>query len=394
MSRSGTGTTSAPGIDERTLREIYFPAFERAVHEGHVGAVMTSYNLLNGTYASHNEWLIRTVLKQQWGFPGIVMSDWKAVHDATAAYNGGCDLEMPSGEKMNRASLLPLIAEHKLEVATLDDKVRRILRTVIAAGFVDRVQQRDDLPKDDPASAAIALEAARKSIVLLKNTGALLPLDGTKIHRIAVIGPNIDPAVVGGSGSGYITPAHSVSVLAGLQQGAAVATVVHHAGVSQTSEGGSLGQACFTGPVQEEIFAGEDLAGKAVKTSTVDRIDFVPADGASPAPRPRLGALLDPLDRRGHGGEGRAPSDRGQHRRRRPHLSRREEGGGRLDRPRPEGPGRDRRLEGRQTRHRHGVLSRHARGRGPVRLRRPDARTRSRAPRPSPRWRAPPTSSS
>jgi beta-glucosidase len=93
-------------IDERTLREIYFPAFERAVHEGGVSAVMTAYNLLNGTYCSHDAWLIRDVLKKEWAFTGIVMSDWGAVHDALGAVTGGMDLEMPAGMYMNREHLL------------------------------------------------------------------------------------------------------------------------------------------------------------------------------------------------------------------------------------------------------------------------------------------------
>ncbi len=270
-------------IDERTLREIYFPAFERAVREGHVSAVMTAYNLLNGVYCSHDSWLLHDVLEHQWGFRGIVMSDWSATHDTLAAARGGLDLEMPFGKFMNRETLPPLLAAHKLDIAVIDDKVRRILRTIIAAGFLDRAQKRDDLPASDPATAAVALEIARESIVLLKNQGALLPLDRGHVKRIAVIGPNAEPAVVGGHGSAFVTPNRTTSLLAGIRESAAGITIDYHPGVQQPSEFKVLGTACFAGPVQEEVFSGRDLAGGAVQTDKVDRID-VRRETSAPAP--------------------------------------------------------------------------------------------------------------
>ena len=270
-------------VDPRTLREIYFPAFERAVHEGRPGAVMTAYNLLNGTYCTHDAWLVREVLEREWGFQGFVMSDWVAAHDTLGAVNGGCDLEMPSGAQMSESALLPLIDQGKVQVATLDEKVRRILRTVIAAGFLDREQQRHDIPPDDPSSVETALVAARESLVLLKNQGALLPLDRGKVGSIAVIGPNAIPAVWGGSGSAFVTPFHSVSLLAGVFQAAGGGGGVdYHAGVRQSSRAVLLGRP-FVGPVRQEVFAGKDFEGQPVAVTTVDRIDFAP-EGASPAP--------------------------------------------------------------------------------------------------------------
>jgi beta-glucosidase len=94
-------------IDERTMREIYLPAFEAAVRQGHVGAVMDSYNLTNGSHMTQNAYLNLDLLKKQWGFNGILMSDWTSTYDAVAAANGGLDLEMPSGLHMNREQLLP-----------------------------------------------------------------------------------------------------------------------------------------------------------------------------------------------------------------------------------------------------------------------------------------------
>ena len=275
-------------IDERTLREIYFPAFERVVREGPVSAVMTAYNLLNGTFCSHDAWLIRDVLKKQWGFSGIVMSDWSAVHDTLGAVTGGCDLEMPSGKFMNRETLTPLLAQKKIDVAAIDEKVLRILRTIAAAGFLDHPQKRDDIPLDDPTSAATALDSARKSIVLLKNAGGVLPLDRSKLKRIAVVGANADPAVVGGFGSAYVTPFHSVSTLDGVKLAAAGVRVDYHPGIRENSEFGLMGQPCFAGPVRQEVYAGTELAGSPLATGDVDRINYRPEGGLPQPPAPGL----------------------------------------------------------------------------------------------------------
>jgi beta-glucosidase len=268
-------------VDPRTLREIYLPAFERAVREGGVAAVMTAYNLLNGTYCSHDTWLLRDVLERQWGFAGFIMSDWAAVHDTLGALRGGLDLEMPSGKYLNRETLRPLFDSHAIEVSAIDDRVVRILRTLIAAGFLDRPQPRSDLPPDDPESDAVALEAARRSVVLLQNRGALLPLDRAKYKRIAVIGPNAHPAVVGGYGSAFVTPTHAISLLDGIKQAAPAAIVEYHPGIRQSSDFATLGQPCFAGPVQQAVFAGTELAGSPAATVVIDRIDYHPPAGAA-----------------------------------------------------------------------------------------------------------------
>jgi beta-glucosidase len=270
-------------VDERTLREIYFPAFESAVRGAHVAAVMTAYNLLNGTYCSHNPWLLKQVLGQDWGFSGFVMSDWGAVHDTEAAAASGLDLEMPSGKYLNDKSLLPLLESKALAASEIDGKVRHILQTLISAGFLDRPQTREDIPLDDPASAATALAAARESLVLLKNEGGLLPLDPAHIKVLAVVGPNADPLVHGGSGSAFVTPLHHTSLLEAIKQLAPGVQVLHHPGVRQVNGSGPLGQAVFMAPVKQEIFAGQELAGVPLSTSTIDRIAFN-AKGRSPAP--------------------------------------------------------------------------------------------------------------
>lgn len=169
-------------VDERTLREIYLSAFEDAVKVAHVGAVMNSYNLLNGVHATQNCHLNNDILKKDWGFDGILMSDWVATYDAVGAANCGLDLEMPSGAFMNPKNLLPAVQSGKVSEATIDDKVRRIFRTAIHFGFLDGDQTDLIIPFYNQNGKAVALDEARESITLLKNEGNLLPLDFSRGH--------------------------------------------------------------------------------------------------------------------------------------------------------------------------------------------------------------------
>ena len=205
-------------VDERTLEEIYLPAFKAAVQQGKVGCVMTAYNLLNGVHCSQNDWLINQTLKSNWGFNGIVMSDWWSTYDGVGCANGGLDLEMPEARSMNRAILLPAIQDGTVKESVIDGKVRRILRTVIAAGFFDRPQVRKDIPLNDPENARIALAGAREALVLLKNNKHTLPLNRQRLKSIAVLGPNADPAVYCGGGSAFTTVFQATSILEGIRQ--------------------------------------------------------------------------------------------------------------------------------------------------------------------------------
>src|SRR5437588_2563006 len=154
-------------IDERTAREIYMPTFEAAVHEAHVGAIMDSYNLTNGAHLTQNGYLNTDVAKKEWGFDGIMMSDWTSTYDAVAAANGGLDLEMPSGVFLNRKDLEPAIQQGKVSVATIDDKVRRILRTAVRFEWLDRDQAEYSIPRFNVPGRQVALQSAREGLVLL-----------------------------------------------------------------------------------------------------------------------------------------------------------------------------------------------------------------------------------
>lgn len=202
-------------VDERTLREIYMPAFEASVKEAHVGAIMDSYNLVNGVHMTQNEYMMTEVVKKEWEFPGMIMSDWDATYDGVAAANAGLDLEMPLGKFMNRAALVPAVRQGKVSVATLDDKVRRILRTAMRFGFIERADQAPTESLMNEEGRKVALEGALGGMVLLKNND-VLPLDKSKLKSIAVIGPRAWPGVPAGGGSSHVDPILSVSFLDGI----------------------------------------------------------------------------------------------------------------------------------------------------------------------------------
>lgn len=200
--------------DERTMEEIYFPTFRKAIEKGRVGAVMNSYNLVNGIHASANPWLLRTKLRDEWGFRGVLMSDWGSTYgNGFESAMGGLDLEMPHGDFMNRTTLLPLVKNGVLPEAVIDEHVQHIVQTLLAFNLLDKPLPVTH-PKDGdwPESRQTALDMAREGIVLLKNNGAL-PLKGTT----AVLGPNADIIVKGG-GSGEVNPFHAVTLWQGLHK--------------------------------------------------------------------------------------------------------------------------------------------------------------------------------
>jgi beta-glucosidase len=219
-------------IDQRTQREIYLPAFEAAVKNAQVCAIMDSYNLTNGAHMTQNGGLNNDIVKKEWRFPGIIMSDWDATYDTIAAANGGLDLEMPSGKFLNRQALLPAIRSGAVLPASIDDKVRRLLREELRFGWLDRPAIDLSVPRYNQPGREVARAAAREGMVLLKNEGGLLPLDKKTIRTVAVIGPNAYPAVPVGGGSAQAAPFHGVSFLEGLSNYLGTAASVYwHRGI-------------------------------------------------------------------------------------------------------------------------------------------------------------------
>ena len=196
-------------VDERTLRELYFPVFKDAVQKAGVGAVMTSYNPLNGIHSAENRWLITDVLRKEWGFDGIVMSDWTSTYTTLGCMESGLDLEMPKGYWLNYKMIRELLDRGIVHERQLDEKCVHILSTLIRFGLLDRPAVDSALPLDNEECRRIAYATALEGPVLLKNAGAL-PLDRAALKRVAVIGPNADRIPFGG-GSGEVTPIEGCS---------------------------------------------------------------------------------------------------------------------------------------------------------------------------------------
>ncbi len=261
--------------DERTMREIYLPAFEAAVTQAHVDAVMNSYNLINGVHATQSEFLNLKVLKGDWGFQGILMSDWDATYDTVGAANNGLDLEMPSPRFMNVKALQAAVKDGSVKESTIDDKVLRLIRLVLRYGFLDR-------PQFDPADAtysvadrAVALDGARESITLLKNEGQLLPLDPARIKTIAVIGPNAYPAVSGGGGSSEATAFEPVSILTGVANVAGSnVSVLYSRGLPDTDE--FFRNTRWAGAIKVATYPSKDFTGTPETTTLKNIADWKP----------------------------------------------------------------------------------------------------------------------
>ena len=266
-------------VTERALREIYLPAFEAAVRVARVGAVMDAYNKVNGDYCTENSFLNRSVLKGEWGFDGVLMSDWGATHSASGAALGGLDLEMPSGLWMNSKNLLPAIRRGEITEQQIDDKVRRILRLIVRMGYLDRPQLDPTIPENNPESGRTALAIAEEGIVLLKNEKNVLPLDRARIKKIAVLGPDAHPGVPAGWGSSYVNPYYAVSVLDGLVNNKGPETTVDYFDVGVGNFGTSHfehqdGSGRPVEGLRAEYFSNLTFSGAAIIDRVDQRINF------------------------------------------------------------------------------------------------------------------------
>ena len=208
-------------ISQRALEEIYLAPFRAAVEEGHVMAIMAAYNKVNGTYSSANPYLLTTMLRRQWRFKGVAMSDWGGTHSTLPSLLAGLDLEMPNNQFYNARDIFPLLGSGQVTMANINRHVLRLLRVMVAMRFLDRPQKIASIPLNDPTSAATAEKVESEAVVLLKNRGAILPLHRAGLRSIVVVGPDATPAITGAGGSSYTTPIiHPVSLLAAVRHAA------------------------------------------------------------------------------------------------------------------------------------------------------------------------------
>ena len=285
-------TRASSNVSERALREIYFPAFKAAVQQANTRAIMASYNKINGDYACANHYLLTDVLKNDWGFSGLVMSDWGAVHSTVKTANAGLDLEMPRARFLNQ-KLLEAVKNGRVKEATIDRKVRRILRVEFEAGLFDHPPKTYPTSVDTAAHDDLALKVAREAMVLLKNSGHILPLDPNSLHSIAVIGPNAKEAIISAGGSAYLDSYKKISPLEGIREKVGNQIVVRYAPGTQL-ETGALPPipAKFLFPPKRnhkgqgllgQYFNNPNLNGKPVLTR-IDSTVYFNWKGGSPAP--------------------------------------------------------------------------------------------------------------
>ena len=201
-------------IDERTLNEIYLPAFEKGVRQANVGMIMDCYGLVNGRHGTENSYLNIDVLRDRWGFKGIVTSDWEATYTLINGVYNGLDIEMPKGWLLDPQKMKELIGNGVIDERVIDLKVQHVLQTLLAFGFFDRPQKDESFSERNPYSEQVALDVERGGAVLLRNRDNLLPVTRGKI---VVCGPNSELVAKGG-GSGEVFPFVSSSIADGFKK--------------------------------------------------------------------------------------------------------------------------------------------------------------------------------
>ncbi len=231
-------------IDERTLREIYLPAFEASVKQGHVASLMCAYPRVNGTYCCENDILLNQILKKEWGFDGFVTSDFGAVHSTVASATAGLDLEMPNGKYFGDDDLKSAVGSGKVPLSIIDDKLIRRFKTMMRLGIFDHPPSPTPIPAEK--NGAIARRLAEEGIVLLKNGRGILPLNAAKLKSIAVIGPAAAKAVTGGGGSSRVAPLYTVDPVDGIRQRAGEKVTVRFSDGADISQAVSLARAADT----------------------------------------------------------------------------------------------------------------------------------------------------
>lgn len=217
--------TASSEVDERALRELYLVPFEAALLEAGAWSVMGAYNKLNGTWCCEHPWLLTTLLREEWGWDGLVVSDWWATHSTVEAAAAGLDVEMPGPPLHLGDKLLGAVDEE-----VIDEKVRRLLLLAERTGALDATEPAVETTDDTPSMRALAREAAASAVVLLQDVDGLLPLDAASAGTVAVVGPNADPGEILGGGSAYVVPPYAVSILEGLR-GRLGDRVVHEPGL-------------------------------------------------------------------------------------------------------------------------------------------------------------------
>ncbi len=254
-------TTMSSDIDERTLREVYLLPFEAAVKRGKTWGIMSSYNKLNGTYTAENKWLLTKVLREEWGYDGVVMSDWFGSRSTEPTLNAGLDLEMPGPTRDRGDKLIAAVQAGLVSPDTIRTRARVMLQLMARVGSLNDHRAHHEVAEDRPEHRALIRRAGAEGAVLLKNDG-LLPLART--GTVAVIGPNAKEAQIMGGGSAQLNPHYRVSPWDGLVAALGEGSLTYAAGCDNHRF-----EPVLTGDFAVEFFAGRALQGQALHRETL-----------------------------------------------------------------------------------------------------------------------------
>ena len=274
-------TTMSSDIDERTLREVYLLPFEAAVKRGKTWAIMSSYNRLGGVYTAENEWLLTKVLREDWGYDGVVMSDWFGSRSTAPTVNAGLDLEMPGPSRDRGEKLVAAVAAGEVSAAMVRERAGNVLRLMERTGALSDVRVFEEQAIDRPETRALIRRAGAEAAVLLQNDGLLPLLQG---GTLAVIGPNGKAAQIMGGGSAQLNPHYAVSPWQGLVAALGEAAVTFAPGCSNARF-----EPMFAGPLAVEFFAGRALHGPVLHRETM-------VDGTAFWFPPFAGGMVVPKD--------------------------------------------------------------------------------------------------
>ncbi len=255
-------TTASSEIDERTLRELYLFPFEAAVREAGVWALMASYNRLNGTYTSEHRWLLTDVLRGEWGFDGLVMSDWWGSHSTVEAIMAGLDVEMPGPTRERGDKLVAAVNSGQVPAAAVRSATLHVLRLLQRTGALNDTRLHEEHGREKEATRALIRRAGAEGAVLLKNVG-VLPLQGAK--QIALIGPNAKVARCMGGGAAQLNAHRQVSPWEGLKEVLGEDALTFAIGCTNHRF-----EPVLTVPLRAEWFNNTDLSGDPVLVNEVD----------------------------------------------------------------------------------------------------------------------------
>ena len=260
-------TTMSSDIGERTLREVYLYPFEQAVKRAKTWGIMSSYNKINGTYAAENHWTLTQVLRDEWGFDGVVMSDWFGSRSTEPTVNAGLDMEMPGPTRDRGEKLVLAVKAGTVTAKTVRDRAETVLRVMVRTGAISDARPFQERAEDRPEHRALIRRAGAEGAVLVKNDG-ILPL--SRAASLAVIGPNAKTAQIMGGGSAQLNPHYMVSPWQGLVAAVGDTRLTYAEGCTNRRF-----EPVFKGDLQVEFFGGKALQGPVLhQEAMLDGISF------------------------------------------------------------------------------------------------------------------------